>query len=180
MSVPRVLAGTVVCVALAAAVLLAADLKVTPVITPDGKVVASFTAPSAMTSDTREVVRSAVPVTFAFSVELKRPATLWFDKTLGAATVQAKVKFDTLEGRYLVSKQLNDHVIWSDQTDSEDQMRAWITQFDRIPIETRDPLEQNGEYYVQVKLHVSPRQHFPLWPFGRDDGSGRADFTFIH
>jgi len=164
---------------LGAATILAADLKITPVVTPDGKIVASFTAPSALTNDAREVVRSALPLTLAFTVELKRPAPLWFDKTLGSAAVEAHVQFDTLEGRYLVSKQLNGHVFWSERTESEDQMRTWITQFDRVPIETHDALEPNAEYYVQVKLHISPRQHFPLWPFGRDDGSGRADFTFI-
>jgi hypothetical protein len=58
-------------------------------------------------------------------------------------------------------------------------MRAWLTQFERVPIEVREPLEPNAEYYVQVKLNISPRQRFPLFPWGRNDGSGRADFTFI-
>jgi hypothetical protein len=30
-----------------------------------------------------------------------------------------------------------------------------------------------------VRMRTSPRRTFPLWPWGTDDGTGRADFTFI-
>jgi hypothetical protein len=160
------------------AVVAAADVKVTPLVTPDGKVVASVNVASAFNQDTRDVLKSGLQLTFAFTVELRR-AGFFADRTLGAAAAVAKVKLDTLRGDYTVSKELDGHVTFANHTDQEDQMRAWLTQFDRVPIEVRDPLEQNGEYYVQVKLNISPRQRFPLWPWGRNDGSGRADFTFI-
>jgi hypothetical protein len=160
------------------AVAAAADVKVTPVVTPDGKVVASFNVASAFTPDTRDVVKSGLLLTFAFTVELRRPG-FFTDRTLGSVVVAATVKLDTLTGEYTVSKQQDNHVTWANHTDQEDQMRAWLTQFDRVPIEVREPLEPNAEYYVQVKLNISPRQRFPLFPWGRNDGSGRADFTFI-
>jgi hypothetical protein len=160
------------------AVVAAADVKVTPVVTPDGKVVASFNAASAFSQDTRDVLKSGLQLTFAFSVELRR-AGFFADRTLGASAVVAKVKLDTLTGDYKVSKELDGHVTLADHTDQEDQMRTWLTQFERVPIDVREPLEANAEYYVQVKLNISPRQRFPLFPWGRNDGSGRADFTFI-
>ena len=159
-------------------VVAAADVKVTPLVTPEGKVVASIASPAAFTADTREVVKSGLPLKFEFTVELKRPS-FWADRTMGAVSVVATVQYDNLTGKYIVSKSQDGRVVSAESTDQEDQMRAWATQFDRVPIEVREPLEQNAEYYVQVKLHVSPRQHFPLWPFGRDDGSGRGEFTFI-
>ena len=54
-----------------------------------------------------------------------------------------------------------------------------MTSFDSVPLEPSEPLEPNADYYVRVRLRASPRRTFSLWPFGRDDGSGRADFTFI-
>jgi hypothetical protein len=168
-----------VLVALATATLAAADVKVTTLVA-DGQVFTSFAVPSAYSSDARDVVKSGLPLSCVFSVQLKRSTTLWFDRTIASATVMSSVKFDTLTGTYQVSKQQDDKVIWSDRTDQEDQMRTWLTAFDRVAIAAHDPLEPNAEYYVQVRLHVTPRRTFSLWPpWGHDDGSGRADFTFI-
>ena len=49
----------------------------------------------------------------------------------------------------------------------------------RSEAEPSEPLEANADYYVRVRLRMSPRRTFSIWPFGRDDGSGRKDFTFI-
>ena len=175
---PR-LAAVGVLVTVAAATLVAADVRVTTLVA-DGQVYASFTVPSAYSSDARDVVKSGLPLSCVFAVELKRSTALWFDRTIASATVMSSVKFDTLTGTYQVSKEQDDKVIWSDRTDQEDQMRTWLTAFDRVAIAARAPLEPNAEYYVQVRLHVTPRRTFSLWPpWGHDDGSGRADFTFI-
>lgn len=164
--------------ALAGATVTAADVKVATVVA-DGRVFVSFAAPSAYSSDARAVVKSGLPLSCVFSVELKRSSVL-FDHTVATATVTSSAKLDTLTGTYQVSKQEDDKVIWSDRTDQEDQMQVWLTQFDRVAIGAHDPLEPNAEYYVQVRVHLSPRRTFSLWPpWGHDDGSGRADFTFI-
>lgn len=162
-----------------AATVAAAEVKVTTLVA-DGKIYASFAAPDAFSNDARDVIKSGLPMSFVFVVDLKRAATLWFDHTLATTTVTSSVKLDTLTGMYQVSKLQNDKTIWSDRTTQEDQMRAWLTGFDRVAIATPEPLEPNAEYYVQVTVHLSPRRTFSLWPpWGHDDGSGRADFTFI-
>jgi hypothetical protein len=154
------------------------DIKVTTLVA-DGKVFASFAAGSAYAGDARDAVKSGLPLSFVFTVELKRPS-LWMDRTLAEATLTSSVKYDTLTGTYQVSKQQDDKIVWSDRTDQEDQMRRWLTEFDRVALVTHDALELNAEYYVQVHVHVMPKRSFSLWPlWGRDDGSGRADFTFI-
>jgi Domain of unknown function (DUF4390) len=163
----------------AVAVVLAADVKVTPLVV-NGQVFASFAAPSAFTSDAAEVVKSGLPLTFTFLVELRRPSTIWFDRTISATTLASSVKFDNLTGAYVVSKLRDGHVTWSERTDKEDEMRGWATSFERVQLEAGEAMEPNVEYYVRVQLRATPRRTFsPFWPFGRDDGSGRADFTFI-
>ena len=156
------------------------EIKVTPLVTPQGRVVASVAAPEAFNADLRTVVGSGLLVTLTFVAELKRPATFWFDKTVGTTTVTATLKFDNVTREYQVSRQQDGHVVFAQRTHDEETMRSWLTQFDRMPIETRDALEVNADYFVQVKLHVSPRRAFSFWPWGRNDGSGRsADFPFI-
>ena len=171
-------AGLSLVLALAAAAPGVADIKITPVVTA-GQVSASFSAPDAFTDDSREVVKSGVPLTFAYLVELRRPSTIWWDRTLGAASVTASVKFDNLTKIYQVTKQQDGRVTASQTTAKEDEMRAWATSFDAVPIQAAEPLEPNADYYVRVRLDAHPRMHFSLWPFGRIDADGRASFTFI-
>lgn len=155
-----------------------ADIKVTPVVTA-GQVSASFSAPDAFTDDSREVVKSGVPLTFTYLVELRRPSTIWWDRTVGSATVAAKVKFDSLTAVFQVTKEHDGRVTWSHSTANEDEMRVWSTAFDAVPIHPNEALEPNTEYYVRVRLDAHPHMRFSLWPFSRTDGDGRAGFTFI-
>jgi hypothetical protein len=160
------------------ATLLAADIRVTPLVA-EGRVFASFAAPAAVTDDAREVMRSGLQLTFTFDVQLRRPSQVWWDRTLAAVTVASSVKFDNLTGVYQVSKLQDGRVVWSERTKDDADVRAWMTTFDRVAVQPPAPLEPNADYYVRVRLHASPKRTFSFWPWGRDDGAGRADFTFI-
>lgn len=158
-----------------------ADIKVTPVVAA-GHVLASFSSPEAFTDDSRELVRSGMPLTFAYQVELRRPSGFWLDRTVGQATVTARVKFDSLPSTFQVTKEQDGHVTWSKSTAKEDEMRQWVTTFDAVPIAPAEPLEANADYYVRVRLDARPHLKFllwPFWPFAHIDAIGRADFTFI-
>ena len=157
--------------------LSASDVKVTPVIS-DGKVFASFAAPTALSTDTFAMVKTGIQLTMTFVVELRRPST-FIDRTLGTSTLAASVKYDTLTHVYQVSKQQEGRVVWSDRTEQEDEMRGWVTSFEKILLDPGEPLEPNVDYYVQVRLRTTPKRAFVLWPWTRDDAIGRKDFTFI-
>jgi hypothetical protein len=161
-----------------ATLLAAAEIRVTPLVV-DGRVFASFTAPAALTEDARAVVRSGLQLTFTFDVALCRPSPVWWDRTLAELTLASSVKFDNLTSVYQVSKLQDGRVVWSERTKDDAQVRTWMTTFERVSMQPGVPLEANGDYYVRVRLHASPRRTFSFWPWGRDDGSGRADFTFI-
>ena len=166
---------------LSASSLLAApadQIRVTPVIA-DRTVAASFTASAALGADIREVVQSGLLMTFTFLVELRRPSGTWWDRTVGSVTVSSSIKFDNLSGIYQVSLMQDDHVTWSKQTKDFADAREWLTSFDRVVLATDAALEPNADYYIRVRMRTSPRRTFPLWPWGTDDGTGRADFTFI-
>jgi len=155
-----------------------AEIKVTPVVTA-GHVSASFAAPDAFTEDSREVVKSGLPLTFTYLVEVRRPSTVWLDRTLGSETVSASVKFDNLTSVYQVTKQQDGRVTWSKSTPKDADMRAWITQFEDVQVPVTEKLEPNADYYVRVRLQSHPHLRFSLWPFSREDGAGRANFTVI-
>ena len=178
MTTRRLLAAAAVWLVAVVTLAAASDIQVTPAIA-DGQVSASFAAPSAFGDDMRDAVRSGLVVTFTFNVELRRPSTVWFDRTLGAAVVASSVKFDNLTGVYQVSKTQDGHVVSSERTPDDARVRIWMTSFDRVPISTSERLESNAEYYVRVRLQATPKLTFSLVPWSSDVAAGRADFTFI-
>jgi hypothetical protein len=162
------------------AVVLAAEIQVKPVVASDGRVLTSFVAPGAFTDEMRGVVKTGLTLTFTYDVELRRPSTLWFDATLARTRAAASVRFDSLTATYQVSKERDGRVFWSEKADDEAKVREWMTNFDQIALEPASRLEPNVEYYVRVRLYASPRPTVMwFWPWGRDDASGRADFTYI-
>jgi hypothetical protein len=154
------------------------EIRVTPVVA-DGQLLTSLVQPGAFTEDARAVVQSGLLLTFKFAIALRRPNGLWWDQTLREVAAAASVKFDNLTGSYLVSKSVDDHVVWSDRTMDLAQARAWMTTFERVPLGTGSSLEPNEEYYVHVRMWATPRRTFSLWPWRGDDGAGRAGFTNI-
>lgn len=170
-------AGAAVVVSAAA---MAGPIVVKPVVASDTRVLVTIGAPTALTDESRGVMKTGLTLTFTYDVELRRPSTLWFDATLARTRVAAAGRFDSLTGTYQVSKERDGRVFWSEKSSDEAQVREWMTSFDQIAVELTQPLEANAEYYVRVRLFAAPRSTVSwLWPWGRDDGSGRADFTYI-
>lgn len=162
------------------AAVMAGPILVKPIVSSDQRVLVSLSAPAAFTDETRGVVKTGLTLTFTYDIELRRPSTLWFDSTLARTRLAAAVRFDSLTSTYLVSKERDGRVYWSAKASEEAQVREWMTGFDPIALELSRPLEPNVEYYVRVRLYAAPRSTISwFWPWGRDDGSGRADFTYI-
>ena len=163
---------------LSVAVLLAADVRVTPLIA-NGQVFASFTAPDTYSADVRESVQSGLATTLTYTVDLRQSSLIWFDRTLATATVAAAIKYDALTASFQVTRMTDGQVLSSDRTTKEDDAKKWATEFERVKLSNGDGLEPNGEYYVRVRARATPHRSFVLWPWSRDDAAGRADFTFI-
>jgi len=174
-------AAAILCawLAVAVTVLAADDIRVTPLVVDETRIFASFQAASAFSADEETVMRSGLPLTFTYTIEVRKPASVWFDSTIGRTTVSASVKHDNLTGSFQVSKAQDGQVVWSESTTDETEARGWMTVFEKIPVAVTRPLEPNAEYYLRVRLHTNPRSRFSIWPWGRDDGSGRADFAYI-
>ncbi len=149
-------------------------LRITPVLADD-RLWATFSAPTVFSDEVHEAVRSGIIVTLNFVVELRRSSTLWFDKTVASASVAATVKFDTLTGAYQVSKVRDGAVWWSQQTQKPEEMRGWATEFERVPLDKLTVMSERGDYYIRVRGRDDLPRGFSLWPFGRDEVSGRAE-----
>lgn len=161
-----------------AAPLAADDIRVTPLVR-EGEVLLSFSAPEAVTAELREAIRSGLVVTFTYDISLRQDGFLWFDRTLARVEIAASVRYDNLTRNYHVSRMAAGKVTASQTSASEDETRAWLTDFDRLKPFSSGGLEPNAEYAVEVRARISPRTAWHLWPWGRDDARGSASFTYI-
>jgi hypothetical protein len=166
-------------VALPDAAAVPADaIRVTPLVR-DGELLVSFTAPGAVTDELREAIRSGMVITFTYDVSLRQGAFLWFDRTLADAEVAASVRYDNLTRTYHVTRMVDGRVTWSESSLDAEQVRGWLTDFDRLKLFGGTALQPNGEYTVDIRARISPRRAWVMWPFGRHDATGQAPFTYI-
>jgi uncharacterized protein DUF4390 len=146
----------------------------------DGHVLVSFKLGEVFTQELQAAVHSGLTVSFVYKVDLMRGSAVWFDRTIASAVVTATVRFDNLTRRYHVNRMLDGRIERSETSEREDVVREWLTaDFDRLPLFPNVPLEANGEYYVRVRAHTTPRDASFLWPWNGHDVAALAKFTFI-
>jgi hypothetical protein len=155
----------------------AAPIRVLPQ-ARDGAVIVTFEFADAFTEEVQQAIHSGLNVTFLYDVELRRGVPFWIDRTVASSTVGASVQFDNLTRRHQLSRTIDgrtepDSIV----TEDEDQVRRWLTAFERLPLFTTGTLEPNGEYYVRVRARTRPRTA-GFWPWS-GGVSGDAKFTFI-
>ena len=164
---------------LAASGARAQTLKVAP-LPRDGQVLISFTLAEAFTEEVRAAVHSGLTVSFVYRVDLMRNSAVWFDRTIGSAVVTATVRYDNLTRRYHVTRRLDGRIERAETTEREEVVREWLTaDFEKLPLFRSVRLEPNGEYYVRVRAHTTPRDATFLWPWNGHDVMGLAKFTFL-
>ncbi|PYR60647.1 MAG: hypothetical protein DMF85_04440 [Acidobacteria bacterium] len=70
-------------------------LHVVPLIR-DGEVLVSFKLDDALNDDMRAAIHSGLTVKLVYTIDLRRTASVWFDRTIASAVVAATVRYDTL------------------------------------------------------------------------------------
>ena len=155
----------------------AQTVQVTP-LAKDGKILVTLRMNDVFTDEVRAAMHSGLRITFIYDIELKRSTTLWVDRTLATATVTATVEYDILTRRYLATRREDGRMYLSDTIDREEAARAWLTEFDKLPLFNTAPLEGNAEYYLRVRAHTTPRNASFVWPW-EGGVAGLAKFTFL-
>ena len=153
-------------------------LRVTP-LARDGRVLVSFQLSDAFDDDTRAAIHSGLTISFIYDVELKRGSTMWLDRTIASAAVTASVRYDNLSRRYQLTLMQDGRIERAVTMEREEDVQEWLTDFDRLPLFKSTLLEPNGEYYLRVRSHTSPRNAAFVWPWAAHNVIGHAKFTFL-
>ena len=161
----------------AGAVCSAQSVQVTP-LAKDGHVLVTVRMNNVFTDEVRAAMLSGLRITFVYDIELKRGTALWVDRTIAAATVTATVEYDILTQRYLATRREDGRMVSSETLEREDAARAWLTEFEKLPLFNSAGLEGNSEYYLRVRAHTMPRNASFVWPW-EGGVAGLAKFTFL-
>jgi hypothetical protein len=141
-------------------------------------ILVSFSTSRGLTPSIEQAIESGLPTTFTYDVELRRPSFLWFDKLVSSARIAATVRFDPLTRRYHVTLAQDGRVAEERATDRADEMRRWVSVFERLPLFSTRELVEHTEYAVQVRGRTTPRRTWSFWPWARPSAHGSAGFTF--
>jgi Domain of unknown function (DUF4390) len=155
----------------------AQSVQVTP-LAKDGKILVTLRMNDVFTDEVRAAMHSGLRITFVYDIELKRSTALWVDRTLATATVTATIEYDILTRRYLATRREDGRWDRADTFEREDAARAWLTEFDKLPLFSSASLEGNSEYYLRVRAHTTPRNASFVWPW-EGGVAGLAKFTFL-
>jgi hypothetical protein len=168
---------TALLVVAAVAVCSAQTVQVTP-LAKDGRILVTLRMNDVFTEDVRAAMHSGLRITFVYDIELKRSTALWVDRTLATASVTASVEYDILKQRYLATRREDGRMENAEYIEREEAARAWLTEFDKMPLFNTTLLEGNSEYYLRVRAHTTPRNASFVWPW--EGGiAGLAKFTFL-
>ncbi len=155
------------------------EIQVTS-LTRESAIYVSFTFPSGFTDDMRAALRSGLPTTITYDIELRRPVPVWFDRTVASVTVTASAQYDNLTRQHQLSRWVDGRSEEPRVTADEEEVRGWLTSLDRMPLFKTAGLEANTDYYIQVRARSKPHTSwFLFWPFDRGVATGYARFTFI-
>ena len=168
----------VVSLALAAATLVAADVRVTPLVR-DGRVWVSFGLADGFTAEVREAVLSGLPITFTYDIELRRSVPFWPDRTLTTTSIALSDQYDNLTRRHQLARTLDGRVEANKVTEDEAEVRRWLTGLESVQLFATSALEANTEYYVRVRARTQPNDSLFRWPWERGLATANANFTFI-
>ena len=156
----------------------ASDLQVSTIVR-DGRVHVSSLLTDGLVDELDGAIQSGLTTTFTYDVELRRPVSIWFDRVLATATVSASVQFDTLTGRYQLTRSVDARLDESKVSEDKAVARRFVSSFERLALFGTSDLEPNTEYYVRVRVRARPRVTWFFWPWDRGTASGIARFTFI-
>jgi hypothetical protein len=156
----------------------AQTIQVTP-LTRDDRVLVTFRLTDVFNEDVRSAIHSGMTITFIYDVELRRGASLWIDRTMASSTVSAGVRFDNLTRRYHVTRRWDGRMERVEVLEREEDVRDWLTSFDKLSLFSNATLEPNAEYYLRVRARTTPRNAAFVWPWNNSDVAGLAKFTFL-
>ena len=112
----------------------------------------TFSVKDAFTKEIDEAIKTGLPTTFSFIVELDRLRSAWFNETVGGIRLRHTVKYDSLKEEYEIS--IDEMGEKSIRTKDINEMKALMSVVTSVDIKPVKPLVQGEGYEFRVKAEL--------------------------
>lgn len=134
-------------------------------VTVDGRrVLLAFQLEDGFDREVEERVRSGLPTSFTYELELLRDRKRWLDRPLDRTSLQVIAMFDAVASEYLVNYKLDGKLVESRMVRSLDELRKAMTRFEGLPAFTLDPLPRRWRLLVKARALLGSRTLFYVIP----------------
>ena len=126
-----------------------------------------------LSSTALERIDSGIPVAFRYRIDLQDRRSWWLPtKVLARTTVEARVTYDTLTGRYSLTREVvylgrerkrRPSVEQRQETDSVDDVRSWLTELTDVELFLPPRLPRAERLRVRVETTIGRR--YVMWIF---------------
>jgi hypothetical protein len=156
---------------------LAQEARLTDVIVTNTRddLLVYLTVKGAFTAEMESAIKSGVPATFSFFVDLYRNRNWWLDKKIAERTITHTIKYDNLKKKFDIQRswETEPHV-----TQSFTEAKKLMTEVDSLTLIPLSELQKGTTYQIQAKAELSKRTlplklHYviffmSLWDFETD------------
>lgn len=143
------------------------------------KVLVSFRMTDAFPDDIGRAIASGLPVSFRYTIQLRRPRTAWMDQRVVSRKIDTTVTYDNLTERYKLSRDIDGEIEATEVVVDPNQMTRFMTTVENLELFDAPLLEPNQEYYVRVKGVVKERNLFLFIPWDVGSDWEKAYFTYL-
>ena len=121
----------------------------------------SFEVKNAFTKDIEDGIKSGIPTTFTFFIEISQKQDLWVDETLAEMTFRHTIKYDTLKEEYeIVQGEKQQSTL---RVKDIEQAKKIMARGDNIIIKPVLALVKEKGYQLRIKATLDPvNLPFPL------------------
>lgn len=121
----------------------------------------SFEVKNAFTKDIEDGIKSGIPTTFTFFIEILQKQDLWFDEKSAEMTFRHTIKYDTLKEEYEIVQGEKPHNTM--RIKDIEQAKKIMAGGDNIIVKSVSALKKGKGYQLRIKATLDPvNLPFPL------------------
>ncbi len=101
----------------------------------------------------KKEIMQGIPREFFYYIVLYRDIPNWLDEEKTATTIKYTIKYNTLKGQFIITKEVNrkgENIIY----DSYKEMMDSISRIDKVKVAPLNMLSSNHKYYIGIKAEI--------------------------
>lgn len=158
--------------------LFSAEISNITVTFKEDDMILSFRADEVFVKDVDSRIKSGLEVVFRYEICIKKPRRVLNDPVLLRKVLTTHVQYDPFKNQYKLQKKIDDKMVESKMTDSEKEMRLWMTSFSNLRFLLLSVLKKGSKYYIAIKGDFLSSSFFFFIPTGVKANWKKKEFTF--